>query len=71
MSSIRFTLSAYATDKAPARGTMAVNPLALLGALARALQRLLQPTRSVAKVGIGAARDLTRTRSELLAENTS
>ena len=48
---------------------MAVNPFALLGALARALQRLLQPTRSVAKVGIGTARDLTRTRSELLAEN--
>jgi len=48
---------------------MAVNPFALLGALARAVQRLLQPARSVAKVGIGAARDLTRTRSELMAEN--
>ncbi len=48
---------------------MAVNPFALLGALARAVQRLLQPARSVAKVGIAAARDLTRTRSELLAEN--
>jgi transposase InsO family protein len=48
---------------------MAVNPFALLGALARAVQRLLQLARSVAKVGIGAARDLTRTRSELLAEN--
>ena len=48
---------------------MAVNPFALLGALARAVQRLLQLARSVAKAGIGAARDLTRTRSELLAEN--
>ena len=48
---------------------MAVNPFALLGALARAVQRLLKPTRSVAKVGIGASRDLTRTRSELVAEN--
>jgi len=42
---------------------------ALIVILARALQRLLRPARSAATVGIGAARDLTRTRSELLAEN--
>ncbi len=42
---------------------------ALFIALGRALQRLLRPARSAAGVGIGAAWDLTRTRSELLAEN--
>ncbi len=48
---------------------MGVNPFAFIGLLLRALQSLLQPARSAAKVGIGATRDLTRTRSELLAEN--
>ncbi len=42
---------------------------ALFIALGRALQRLLRPARSAAGVGIGAAWDLTRTRSGLLAEN--
>jgi hypothetical protein len=48
---------------------MPVNPFALIGALVRVVQRLLRPARSAVEVGIGAARDLTRTRSELLAEN--
>jgi len=48
---------------------MYMNPLALIGALIQVVQCLLRPARSAAKVGIGAARDLTRTRSELLAEN--
>jgi len=48
---------------------MDVNPFVLISALVRAVHRLLRPTRSAAKVGIGAARDLARTRSELLAEN--
>ena len=38
---------------------IAVNPFAPLGALARAVQRKLHPTRLAAKVGIAAARDLT------------
>ncbi len=42
---------------------------ALVMALGRAVQRLLRPARSGAALGIGAAGDLTRTRSELLAEN--
>ena len=63
------SIAPFVINKTPPTATMAVNPFALLGALARAVQRLLQPARSVAKVGIGAARDLTRTRSELLAEN--
>ena len=42
---------------------------ALVMALGRAVQRLLRPARSGATLGIGAAGDLTRTRSELLAEN--
>ena len=46
-----------------------MNPFALIGALVRVVQRLLRPARSAAEVGIGAARDLTRSRSELLAEN--
>ena len=49
---------------------MDANPFALISALVRAVHRLLRPTRSAAKVGIGAARDLTRTGSELRAENT-
>jgi len=48
---------------------MPVNPFALIGALVRVVQRLLRPARWAAEVGIGAARDLTRSRSELLAEN--
>ena len=48
---------------------MTVNPFALIGALVRAVQRRLRPARSATEVGIGAARDLARTRSELLAEN--
>ena len=56
-------------DKTPARATIPMNPFALIGALVRVVQRLLRPARSAAEVGIGAARDLTRTRSELLAEN--
>jgi len=46
-----------------------MNPFALIGALVRVVQRLLRPARSAAEVGIGAARDLTRARSELIAEN--
>jgi len=42
---------------------------ALIVALGRALWRLLRPARSAAKLMIGAAGDLTRTRSELMAEN--
>jgi putative transposase len=56
-------------DKIPARAATPVNPFALIGALFRLVQRLLRPARSAAGVGIGAACDLTRTRSELLAEN--
>ena len=48
---------------------MAVKLFALIGALAQVCQSLLRPARSAGKVAIGAARDLTRTRSELLAEN--
>ena len=55
-------------DKTPAKAAMPVNPFALIGALLRAIQRLLRPARSAAEVGISAARDLTRTRSELLTE---
>ncbi len=43
--------------------------VALVAALFRALQRLIRPARSAARLVIGAAKDLTRTRSELLAEN--
>ncbi len=46
-----------------------MNPLAFIAALVRMVQRLFRPACSAAEVGIGAARDLTRTRSELLAEN--
>ncbi len=42
---------------------------ALVIALGRALRRLLRPARSAAKLMVGAAGDLVRTRSELLAEN--
>lgn len=42
----------------------------LLVACDRLLRRLLRPARSVSSLAIGGARDLTRTRSELLAENT-
>ncbi len=42
---------------------------ALIIALGRAIRRLLRPARSGAMLVIGAAGDLTRTRSELLAEN--
>ena len=56
-------------DETPVKAAMPVNPFALIGALVRAVQRLLRPVRSAAEVGIGTARDLTRTRSELLAEN--
>ena len=48
---------------------MPVNPFALFGALVRLVQRVLRPARSAVEVGIGAARDLTCTRSEVLAEN--
>ena len=56
-------------DKTPAKATIPMNPFALIGALVRVVQRLLRPARSAAEVGIGAARDLTRARSELIAEN--
>ena len=56
-------------DKTPAGATMPMNPFALIGVLVRVIQRLLRPVRSAAGVGIGAARDLTRTRPGLLAEN--
>ncbi len=42
---------------------------ALIIALGRALRRLLRPARSEAKLMIGAAGELTRTRSQLIAEN--
>jgi putative transposase len=42
---------------------------ALIIALGRALRRLLRPARSTAMLMIGAAGDLTRTRSQLIAEN--
>ena len=42
---------------------------ALIIALGRAFRRLLRPARSGAKLVIGAAGDLTRTRSQLMAEN--
>jgi transposase InsO family protein len=49
---------------------MALNPVvALVAALLRALQRLLRPARSAAHLVLGAAKDLSRTRSELVAEN--
>lgn len=49
---------------------MASSPvLALLATLVRALQRLLRPARSVVHRVMSAAKDLTRTRSEFLAEN--
>ncbi len=62
-------MSAFVIDKTPARATIPMNPFALIGALVRVVQRLLRPARSAAEVGIGAARDLTRARSELIAEN--
>ncbi|MCP5041004.1 MAG: hypothetical protein GY944_08225, partial [bacterium] len=43
--------------------------VALIITLVRAVQRLLRPARSGGRLVIGAAGDLTRTRSELLAEN--
>ena len=55
--------------KTRARATMPVYPFALISALVRVVQRLLRPARSAVEVGIGAAQDLTRTRSMLLAEN--
>ncbi len=42
---------------------------ALIATLGRAVQRLLRPARSAGILAIGASRDLTRTRSALLAEN--
>ena len=48
---------------------MAVELFALIGALTQVCRSLLRPARSATNVAIGAARDLTRTRSELLAEN--
>jgi hypothetical protein len=62
-------LSSFVIDKTPARATMPVNPFAPIGALVRVLKHLLRPTRSAAEVGLGAARDLSRTRPELIAEN--
>ncbi len=44
---------------------------ALIIALEQALRRLLRPARSTAKLIVGAAGDLTRSRAELLAENAS
>ncbi|MDJ0864095.1 MAG: hypothetical protein QNJ82_17890 [Gammaproteobacteria bacterium] len=43
--------------------------VALIIALGQAVRRLLRPARSAAKLMVGAAGDLTRTRSELMAEN--
>jgi hypothetical protein len=42
---------------------------ALLLVFGQLVRRLLRPTWSAARLAIGAGRDLTRTRSELLAEN--
>ena len=47
------------TNNTTSTAIIAVNPFAPLGALARAVQRKLHPTRLAAKVGIAAARDLT------------
>jgi hypothetical protein len=66
---VEFTLSAFSIYQTPAKATMAVKLFSLIGALAQLCKSLLRPARSAAKVGIGAARDLTRTQSELLAEN--
>ena len=41
----------------------------LIITLVRAVRRLLRPARSAAKLIVGAAGDLTLTRSELIAEN--
>jgi hypothetical protein len=57
----RFPLNPSVINKMPPTATMGVNPFALIGGFARAVQRLLRPVRSSAKVAIGAARDLTRT----------
>ncbi len=43
--------------------------VALIIVLGQAVRRLLRPARSGAKLMVGAADDLTRTRSELMAEN--
>jgi hypothetical protein len=52
-----------------AKATITMKLLALIGVLVPLCQSLLRPARSAARVGIGAAWDLTRTQSELLAEN--
>jgi hypothetical protein len=62
-------LNPFVINKTPRTAIMGGNPFALIGAVVRAVQRLLRPARSSAKVGIVAAQDLTRTRSEFLAEN--
>jgi hypothetical protein len=47
-----------------------LKPIAtLIVVVDRLVRHLLRPARSVSRLAIGAARDLTRTRSELLAEN--
>ncbi len=69
MPPVRFTLRVFVIDETPVRATMPVNPLALIAALVRVVQRLLRPAHSAVNLAIGAARDLTRTRSELLAKN--
>jgi len=63
----RGTLPPFLIDDTPV--TMPVNAFALVRALTRAVQRLLRPAHSAVQPGVGAARDLTRARSELLAEN--
>ena len=57
-------------DAGHSRSPVDLNPIAaLFVAFGHALQRLLRPARSVAMLTVGASRDLTRTRSELLVEN--
>ena len=62
-------MSAFVIDKTSARATMPVNLFALISVFVRVVRRLLRPARSGAKLLIGAAGDLTRSRSELIAEN--
>ncbi len=48
---------------------MPVNLFALISVFVRLVRRLMRPARSGAKLLIGAAGDLTHTRSEFMAEN--
>ena len=61
-------LGGFAVDSY--QSTVDLKPIAaLLLVFGQLVRRLLRPTWSAARLAIGAGRDLTRTRSELLAEN--